>query len=78
MAKAKYFASIGYFDQVQGTTLGTDLKRINTRINLDYTVSAKLKIFTSIAYTHTLTVNRNHLSTNEGAIRNVAYLKMPT
>lgn len=73
--KAKYFASIGYFDQV-GTTLGTDLKRINTRINLDYTVSAKLKIFTSIAYTHT-DQNRNYLSTNEGAIRNVAYLKMP-
>ncbi|WP_207495857.1 SusC/RagA family TonB-linked outer membrane protein [Aridibaculum aurantiacum] len=73
--KARYFASIGYFDQV-GTTIGTSLKRINTRINLDYTISEKIKIFTSIAYTHT-DQSRNYLSSNEGAIRNVAYLKMP-
>ena len=76
--KAKYFASIGYFDQV-GTTLGTGLKRINTRINLDYTISDRIKIFTSIAYTHT-DQSRNYLSTTsnlEGAIRGVAYLKMP-
>lgn len=73
--KARYFASVGYFGQV-GTTLGTDLKRINTRINLDYNVSDKIKFFTSIAYTHT-DQNRNYLSTNDGAIRNVANLKMP-
>jgi TonB-linked SusC/RagA family outer membrane protein len=76
--KAKYFASLGYFDQV-GTTLGTALKRINTRINLDYTISDRIKIFTSIAYTHT-DQSRNYLSTTsnlEGAIRGVAYLKMP-
>ncbi|HEX6180940.1 MAG TPA: SusC/RagA family TonB-linked outer membrane protein, partial [Chitinophagaceae bacterium] len=76
--KAKYFASLGYFDQV-GTTLGTALKRINTRINLDYTISDRIKIFTSIAYTHT-DQSRNYLSSTsnlEGAIRGVAYLKMP-
>jgi TonB-linked SusC/RagA family outer membrane protein len=76
--KAKYFASLGYFDQV-GTTLGTALKRITTRINLDYTISDRIKIFTSIAYTHT-DQSRNYLSTTtnlEGAIRGVAYLKMP-
>ena len=73
--KAKYFASIGYFNQT-GTTIGTALKRINSRINLDYTISDKIKIFTSIAYTHT-DQDRNYLSANEGAIRNVAYLKMP-
>jgi len=73
--KARYFASIGYFDQV-GTTLGTDLKRINTRINLDYNISEKIKIFTSIAYTHT-DQNRNYLSARDGAIRGVAYIKMP-
>jgi TonB-linked SusC/RagA family outer membrane protein len=73
--KARYFASVGYFGQT-GTTIGTDLKRINTRINLDYTVSEKIKFFTSIAYTHT-DQNRNYLSTNDGAIRNVANLKMP-
>ena len=73
--KARYFASVGYFGQT-GTTIGTDLKRINTRINLDYNVSEKIKFFTSIAYTHT-DQNRNYMSNNEGAIRNVAYLKMP-
>lgn len=76
--KARYFASIGYFDQT-GTTIGTSLNRINTRINLDYTISEKIKIFTSIAYTHT-NQSRNYVSTNsnlEGAIRGVAYLKMP-
>ncbi|MBB1284100.1 SusC/RagA family TonB-linked outer membrane protein [Flavisolibacter sp. BT320] len=73
--KARYYASIGYFDQV-GTTLGTALKRINTRINLDYNISEKIKIFTTIAYTHTDQA-RNYMSTNDGAIRGVAYIKMP-
>ena len=76
--KAKYFASMGYFNQ-EGTTLGTALTRMNTRINLDYTISDKIKIFTSIAYTHT-DQSRNYFSSSnnlEGAIRGVAYLKMP-
>ena len=60
--KAKYFASVGYFDQ-KGITLGTDLQRINTRINLDYTVSDKIKFFTSIAYTHT-DQSRNYLGSS--------------
>ena len=73
--KAKYYASIGYFNQT-GTTVGTALSRINTRINLDYTISDRIKIFTSIAYTHT-DQDRNYLSDKDGAIRGVAYLKMP-
>jgi TonB-linked SusC/RagA family outer membrane protein len=73
--KAKYYASMGYFNQ-KGTTIGTALSRINTRINLDYTISDRIKIFTSIAYTHT-NQDRNFLSSNDGAIRGVAYLKMP-
>lgn len=73
--KARYFASLGYLNQL-GSTLGTDLQRINTRINLDYTISNKLSISTSIAYTYT-DQNRNYVSNNEGATRNVAYLKMP-
>jgi TonB-linked SusC/RagA family outer membrane protein len=77
--KARYFASVGYFDQV-GTTIGTDLTRINTRINLDYIISEKIKIFTSIAYTHT-NQNRNYLGSNastaSSSIRGVAYIKMP-
>ncbi|MES2881858.1 MAG: TonB-dependent receptor plug domain-containing protein, partial [Bacteroidota bacterium] len=69
--KARYFASIGYFNQ-SGTTIGTSLNRINTRINLDYTISEKIKIFTSIAYTHT-NQNRNYADN----LREVAYRKMP-
>ena len=77
--KAKYYASVGYFDQ-KGITLGTALTRINTRINLDYTVSDKIKFFTSIAYTHT-DQDRNYLgsssSSSEATIRGMAYIKMP-
>ena len=77
--KAKYFASIGYFDQ-KGITLGTSLQRINTRINLDFNVSERIKFFTSIAFTHT-NQERNYLGSNasnsEATIRGMAYIKMP-
>jgi len=68
--KARYFASLGYFGQ-QGTTIGTDLSRITTRINLDYNVSNRLRFRTDIAYTHVL---NNQLYSN---VRDVAYSKMP-
>ncbi len=77
--KAKYFASVGYFDQ-SGITIGTDLKRLNTRINLDYNVSEKIKFFTSISYTHT-DQDRNYLGSSsasgEQTIWGMAYIKMP-
>lgn len=73
--KAKYFASVGWFDQ-KGITIGTGLQRINTRINLDYTVSEKIKFFTSFSYTHSNQV-RHYLSSNESSIRGMAYIKMP-
>lgn len=73
--KARYFSSIGYSNQT-GAVVGNDLQRINARINLDYSISQKLKIFTSIAYTYT-DRNRNYTSNTEDGIRNVAYLKMP-
>src|SRR5689334_19543691 len=77
--KARYYASLDYFNQT-GTTVGTGLKRLTSRINLDYVISEKIKIFTSIAYTHT-DQDRNYLgSTADDAasgIRGVAYIKMP-
>lgn len=77
--KARYYASLDYFNQT-GTTVGTALKRLTSRINLDYVISEKIKIFTSIAYTHT-DQDRNYLgSTADDAasgIRGVAYIKMP-
>lgn len=73
--KAKYFASVGFFDQ-KGITIGTGLQRVNTRINLDYTVSEKIKFFTSFSYTHSNQA-RNYLSSSESTIRGMAYIKMP-
>jgi TonB-linked SusC/RagA family outer membrane protein len=73
--KARYNTSIGYYNWV-GTTIGTGLNRIDSRINLDYNISEKIKIFTSIAYTHT-DQSRNYVSGKDDAIRGVAYIKMP-
>lgn len=77
--KAKYFASIGLFNQT-GITIGTSLQRLNTRINLDYNVSEKIKIFTSVSFTHT-DQDRNYLGSSaasgESSIRGMAYIKMP-
>ncbi|MBV4355988.1 SusC/RagA family TonB-linked outer membrane protein [Pinibacter aurantiacus] len=69
--KARYYASLGYFDQ-KGVTLGTDLNRISTRINLDYNVSERIKIRTDLSYAHTEN-NKNY----SDVLRNISYIKMP-
>jgi TonB-linked SusC/RagA family outer membrane protein len=69
--KARYYTSFGYLNQT-GTTLGTDLTRITTKINLDYTVSSRLRFRTDLTYTHVLnTLNYDN------SLRTVAYDKMP-
>jgi TonB-linked SusC/RagA family outer membrane protein len=77
--KARYYASVDYFNQT-GVTLGTGFKRLTSRINLDYNISEKIKIFTSISYTHS-DQDRSYLGSNasnaESGIRAVAYAKMP-
>jgi TonB-linked SusC/RagA family outer membrane protein len=69
--KARYYASVGYYNQ-SGTTVGTGMNRITTKINLDYNVSERIRFRTDITYTHVAT-DFNYTST----IRNVAYNKMP-
>jgi TonB-linked SusC/RagA family outer membrane protein len=69
--KARYFASMGYFNQ-KGTTIGTKLDRINTRINLDYNVSDKIKFRSDFSYSYTN--NDRNFATN---LRDIAYRKMP-
>jgi TonB-linked SusC/RagA family outer membrane protein len=69
--KARYYASVGYLNQ-QGTTVGTGMDRITTKINLDYNVSDRIRFRTDITYTHVET-DFNYSS----SIRNVAYNKMP-
>lgn len=75
--KARYYASMGYFNQ-QGTTIGTDLNRLNTRINLDYNVSTRIRFRSDIAFTHSDN-NRNYVNSSSSTdlLRNVAYTKMP-
>jgi TonB-linked SusC/RagA family outer membrane protein len=75
--KAKYFASFGYFNQ-QGTTIGTGLSRLNTRINLDYNVSNRIRFKTDLSFTHSDN-DRNYVNSSSSAdqIRNIAYKKMP-
>lgn len=68
--KARYYASVGYLGQ-SGTTIGTDLGRISTRINLDYNVSDRIRFRTDIAYTH------NDNNKNYTNARGVAYKKLP-
>ncbi|MES2276133.1 MAG: SusC/RagA family TonB-linked outer membrane protein [Bacteroidota bacterium] len=69
--KARYFASVSYLGQ-KGTTLGTNLGRITTRINLDYEVSTRIKFRTDISYAHS-NLDRAY---NDDA-RSIAYQKMP-
>ncbi|PTR01666.1 TonB-linked SusC/RagA family outer membrane protein [Mucilaginibacter yixingensis] len=69
--KARYFASVSYLNQT-GTTMGTALGRITTRINLDYDVSNRIKFRTDISYAHS-----NTDKAYEDDARSIAYQKMP-
>ncbi len=76
--KAKYYTSVGYLDQI-GVTKGTGLDRITARLNLDYTVSDRIRFRTDIAYTHSVT-DRNYVNgdrDNVDGLRSVANTKMP-
>jgi TonB-linked SusC/RagA family outer membrane protein len=69
--KARYYASLGYLDQ-KGTTIGTYLKRISTRINLDYIVSDRIRFKSDFSYSYT--DNNRNFALN---LRDIAYRKMP-
>ncbi|ALI99866.1 SusC/RagA family TonB-linked outer membrane protein [Rufibacter tibetensis] len=69
--KARYYTSLGFFKQ-RGTTIGTDLSRISARINLDFTVSDRIRFRTDLSYTH-LDNNQNYAKN----LRGIAYNKMP-
>lgn len=73
--KARYYASLGYYDQ-KGTTIATGLKRISTRVNLDYIISDRLHFTTFINYTHSNT-DGNFSPSGSSGIGNVAINKMP-
>jgi TonB-linked SusC/RagA family outer membrane protein len=76
--KVRYSFSAGFYDQ-QGTTIGTGLQRINTRLNLDYFVSDKLNFSADIAYTHS-NIKKNYVPNDDKDrydVREHAYTKMP-
>lgn len=76
--KASYRFSANYMDQ-QGTTIGTGLNRISTRLNLDYFISDKVKLRADFAYTNSSTDgNYTDDYIKDGrAVRSIAYKKMP-
>src|SRR5699024_1476207 len=69
--KARYYASVGYYKSI-GTTKGTNLERITSKINFDYDVSDRIHFKSDITFTH-LKNRRNY----SNRIRNIAYNKMP-
>ncbi len=77
--KATYRFSVNYQDQ-EGVTLGTDLKRLTTRLNLDYFISDKLRLRADFAYAHGSTegnYTENGIVRNTTSIRSTAYRMMP-
>jgi TonB-linked SusC/RagA family outer membrane protein len=76
-SKLRYSFSAGYYTSI-GNTIGTSLSRINTRLNLDYFVSDKIRFSADIAYTHSQ--NERNLLPNgseSSDVRAMAYTMMP-
>jgi len=76
-SKVRYSFSAGYYDS-RGNTVGTGLSRINTRLNLDYFVSDKIRFSADIAYTHSDN-SRSFLPNGDekSDVRPTAYIMMP-
>jgi TonB-linked SusC/RagA family outer membrane protein len=77
--KARYRASVGYYDQV-GSTIGTGLQRVSTRLNLDYKISNRLKLTSDFSYTNS-DKDQNYYDGESWAsdrqVRALAYRKAP-
>ena len=69
--KAAYRISSNYLDQT-GVTIGTYFSRLTTRVNLDYSISNKLRLSSDFSYAHS-----KRGSNYDKNIRAVAYRKMP-
>ncbi len=69
--KARYRASIGYYNQ-SGTTVGTGIERITARLNLDYRISDKLQFSSDFSY-----ANSDRDQSYFWNLRSMAYRKAP-
>jgi TonB-linked SusC/RagA family outer membrane protein len=77
--KARYDLSVGYNDE-EGTTIGTGLKKLTLRTALDYDISDKLKFKTDVLFTRydqDATYDVEDWDYRDKRIRSVAYKKMP-
>lgn len=68
--KATYRLSLGYLTE-GGTTIGTNMNRLNTSMAIDYQFSDKLKFGVDFGYTHT------DRDANWANVRKEAFTKMP-
>ncbi len=75
--RASYRFSLGYTNE-EGTTIGTGLERITTRLNVDYKFSNKFNVSSSFSYTET-TKENNMGAYKDGVdgVRTHARKKMP-
>ncbi|NJK84881.1 MAG: SusC/RagA family TonB-linked outer membrane protein [Bacteroidales bacterium] len=79
--KSRYNLSMGYQDE-DGTTIGTGLKKINIATSFDYDLSSKLQFKTDLMYTRydqdgTYDRQIGGTSYNDDNIRSKSYKKMP-
>lgn len=82
--RTRYFTSLNYQTN-SGTTLNTPFSRISTRINLDYTISTKMKFSVNFSYTNSNKEgNYNFRRDIDGDgkrervnVRQMAYIKAP-
>ena len=73
--KSKYKMSLGYQDE-QGTTIGTGLKKISISTSLDYDLSSKIRLKTDVMFTR-YDRDANYEVAAFTSIRSKAYVKMP-
>jgi len=77
--KSAYKVSVGYLDE-DGTTIGTNLKKLNIGTAFDYNISSKLKFLSDIIYTHhdqDATYDFEDKDYIFRSVRSMAYRKMP-
>ncbi len=72
--KTRYFTSFGYVDE-GGTTINTNSKRFNSRVNLDYFITNNLLFQIKFSYSNNSTLN--NVSVGGRNIRDMAYIKAP-
>jgi len=79
--KSSYKVSVGYQDE-EGTTVGTSMKKINLGTAFDYNISSKLKFNSDIMYTRYDQDAKYDFEdwggyVDEKSLRSLAYRKMP-